>query len=126
MRRCIRAGAEVVVFGDDYADKSGPVMSPKHFREFIFPAIKKVVKAAKEDGAYVIKHTDGNIDCGDLLCFGTPQQVREKVRWTIKAAGYNGGFILASSNSIPSSVKPENYLAMCEACREFGAYPLQI
>jgi uroporphyrinogen decarboxylase len=67
----------------------------------------------------------GNIDCGDLLCFGTPQQVREKVKWTIKAAGYNGGFILASSNSIHSSVKPENYLAMCQACREFGAYPLR-
>jgi uroporphyrinogen decarboxylase len=169
VRRMVRAGVEVVVFGDDYADKNGPIMSPKHFREFILPALKKVVKAAKEEGAYVVKHTDGNImplldmiveagvhglnpiepakdmdiaeikrkygdrlaligniDCGDLLCFGTPQQVREKVKWTIKAAGFNGGFILASSNSIHSSVKPENYLAMCQACREFGAYPLKV
>ncbi|MDP6360158.1 MAG: uroporphyrinogen decarboxylase family protein, partial [Planctomycetota bacterium] len=64
----------------------------------------------------------GNIDCGDLLCNGTPEQVREKVRWTIEAAGAGGGFILSSSNSIHSSVKPENYLAMAEACREFGNY----
>jgi uroporphyrinogen decarboxylase len=167
MRRAIRAGAEVIVLGDDYADKNGPIMSPRHFREFIFPALKKVVAAAKAEGAYVIKHSDGNImplmdmiveagvdainpieplpgmdiveikrryghkvalvgniDCGHLLCFGTPEQVREKVKWTIKVAGYNGGFILSSSNSIHSSVKPENYLAMARACREFGNYPL--
>jgi uroporphyrinogen decarboxylase len=65
----------------------------------------------------------GNIDCGELLCFGTPEQVRQTVKWTIEVAGDNGGFILSSSNSIHSSVKPENYLAMVEAGREFGRYP---
>ena len=38
--------------------------------------------------------------------------------------GSAGGFILASSNSIHPAVKPENYKAMVEAGREFGAYPL--
>ncbi|MDP6118113.1 MAG: uroporphyrinogen decarboxylase family protein [Planctomycetota bacterium] len=165
MRRSIQAGVDVVVLGDDYADKNGPMFSPKHFKEFIVPALEKVVQAAKEEGAYVMKHSDGNImplldmivgtgvdainpiepaagmdiaevkelygdrvaivgniDCGALLCNGTPEQVREKVRWTIEAAGAGGGFILSSSNSIHSSVKPENYLAMAEACREFGNY----
>jgi len=33
-----------------------------------------------------------------------------------------GGYILSSSNSIHSGVKPENYAAMMRTVREFGAY----
>ena len=33
-----------------------------------------------------------------------------------------GGFILSSSNSIHSGVKPENYVAMLQALREHGRY----
>jgi uroporphyrinogen decarboxylase len=68
----------------------------------------------------------GNIDCGRLLSHGTPEEVRRAVRECIAAAGPGGGFILASSNSIHSSVRPENYVAMAEACREFGSYPLSL
>ena len=61
MQRVIQAGVDVVVFGDDYADKNSPLMSPRHFKEFILPGLTRCVKAAHEAGAYVIKHTDGNI-----------------------------------------------------------------
>jgi len=61
MQRMVAAGVEVVVFGDDYADKNSTLMSPKHFREFILPGLKRCVDAAHEAGAYVVKHTDGNI-----------------------------------------------------------------
>ena len=37
------------------------------------------------------------------------------------AAG-GGGYILSSSNSIHSSCKPENVVAMVRACKEFDAY----
>jgi uroporphyrinogen decarboxylase len=33
-----------------------------------------------------------------------------------------GGFILSSSNSIHSAVKPENYAAMLQTLRECGRY----
>jgi uroporphyrinogen decarboxylase len=33
-----------------------------------------------------------------------------------------GGFILSSSNSIHSAVKPENYLALMQTLREYGRY----
>lgn len=165
MRRAIRAGVDVVVLGDDYADKNGPMFSPAHFQEFVLPALTRVVRAAREEGAYVIKHTDGNvmplldmivgtgvhglhplepaagmdiaevkkryghrvalagnIDCGHLLCFGSPEEVRAQVRRTIDVAAPGGGFLLGSSNSIHSSVRPENYLAMAQACRELGFY----
>jgi uroporphyrinogen decarboxylase len=61
MRRAIAAGADVVVSGDDYASRSGPLMSPRHFREFVFPYLRRSANAAHEEGVPYIKHTDGNI-----------------------------------------------------------------
>ena len=167
--RMVQAGADVVVLGDDYADKNGPMMSPKHFAEFILPGLKRAVDSAHEAGAYVIKHTDGNImpildmivdtgidalnpiepaagmdigyikqnygdriaivgniDCGELLSTASTDEVRRVTRETIKIAAPGGGFCLSSSNSIHSSVKPENYLAMVETGREYGEYPLKL
>ncbi len=64
----------------------------------------------------------GNIDCGELLPHGSPEEVTDAVRQAIEDAAPGGGFILASSNSIHSSVDPRNYAAMLEAARRFGAY----
>ncbi|MBN2558491.1 MAG: hypothetical protein JXB33_07050 [Clostridia bacterium] len=61
VRRAVRAGADIVVLGDDYAHNSGPMMSPEVFAEFILPRLQKMVDAIHEEGAMVIKHTDGNI-----------------------------------------------------------------
>jgi len=158
-----RAGADIIVLGDDVAANSGPLMSPQLFDEFIAPRMKKIVDAIHAEGAKVIKHTDGNImkiidsiintgidglnpidpiagmdireikekyghkvclvgniDCGPLLTFGTPEDVEKTVKETIEIAAPGGGFILTSSNSIHSSVKPENYKAMIEAARKYG------
>jgi len=68
----------------------------------------------------------GNIDCGELLSRGTPQQVRQVVQETIRQAAPGGGYIMSSSNTIHSSVKPENYQAMIEATHLYGAYPLRL
>jgi uroporphyrinogen decarboxylase len=64
----------------------------------------------------------GNIDCGPLLTFGTEQEVEQEVKKCIEKASHGGGHILTSSNSIHSSVKPENYLAMINAAKKFGQY----
>jgi len=165
MVRMVKAGADVVVFGDDYADKNSTLMSPKHFKEFILPGLKRCVDAAHEAGAYVIKHTDGNImgildmilqtgidglnplepvagmdigllkekygdrvclvgniDCGYLLSQAPVEEVRQVTRETIQKAKPGGGFILSSSNSIHSSVKPKNFLAMLETWRQYRDY----
>lgn len=60
-RQLIRAGVDIILLGDDYAHKTGPLMSPTAFREFILPGFTEVVQAVKSEGAYCIKHTDGNI-----------------------------------------------------------------
>ena len=165
--RLVKAGVDVVVLGDDYAGKNGPLISPRHFREFFLPGLKRAVESAHRAGAYVVKHTDGNImplldmivesgvdainplepaagmdiglvkrrygdrvaligniDCGQLLSWGSVDEVRRAVRDTIRVAAPGGGFCLSSSNSIHSSVRPANYVAMAEALREWGAYPI--
>ncbi len=166
MQRMVAAGVDVVVFGDDYADKNATLMSPRHFKEFILPGLKRCVDAAHQAGAYVVKHTDGNImaildmivetgidalnplepaasmdirllkerygdrialvgniDCGYLLSQAPVDEVRRVTRETIRLSAPGGGYCLSSSNSIHSSVKPENFWAMIETwreCRDYG------
>ena len=67
----------------------------------------------------------GNVSCAYTLCEGTREEVRAEVKDCIRKAGRGGGYICMSSNSIHSGVKPENYLTMLEAIREFGQYPLE-
>jgi len=169
VRRAIRAGAEIIFLGDDYAHNFAPMMSPAHFREFIFPRLRRMIDVIHEEGAMCVKHSDGciwpildmivdagtdainplepvagmdmtrakaeygeracligNIDCGDLLSHGTVEEVERSVRQCLADGAVGGGFILSSSNSIHSSVKPENYQAMVRAGSEFGEYPLDM
>ena len=168
VRRAIRAGAEVIILGDDYASNHGPMMSPALFRQFILPRLARMIEMIHAEGAFCIKHSDGNlysllemivaagpdginpiepvagmelrevkrlvgnkvcltgnIDCARLLPHGSVEEVRRAVRRAIADAGPGGGYILTSSNSIHSSCRPENFVAMVRACRELGAYPLQ-
>ena len=66
----------------------------------------------------------GNVSCAFSLVSGTVEEVREETKEVIRKAGKGGGLICMSSNSIHSGVKPENYLALVKAVREFGRYPL--
>ena len=59
----------------------------------------------------------GHVDV-DLLSRGTAEQVRRQVKHNIEAAGYNGGYMVGSGNSIPDYVNYDNYLAMLKAARE--------
>jgi len=68
----------------------------------------------------------GNVDCARILTWGTVEEVREDVRRCIRQAARGGGYICMSSNSIHPAVKPENYVAMVEAVREYGKYPISI
>ena len=159
-------GVKIVYTGDDYAYNKGPLMSPKHFRQFFYPGLCRVMQGYKELGLYVIKHTDGNIwpildmiidsgidcldpidpqagmdlgevkaqygdrvalkgnvDCAQLLTFGTPEEVVAATKEALRVGMPGGGFILSSSNSIHSAVKPENYAAMLQTWRDHGRYP---
>ncbi|MFW6103141.1 MAG: uroporphyrinogen decarboxylase family protein [Chloroflexota bacterium] len=68
----------------------------------------------------------GGVDCAALLSWGTTEEVRQGVKEAIRKAGYGGGYVCASSNSVHVGVRPENYVAMLQAIREFGQYPLHV
>jgi hypothetical protein len=61
-----------------------------------------------------------------MLPFSTPAQVRYDVAKRIWDLGRGGGYILSSCHDVGEDVPPENVLAMFEAAREYGQYPLQL
>lgn len=67
----------------------------------------------------------GGVDTQHVLPFGSPEEVREEVKRRIRDLGPGGGYILASVHSIQADVPPQNILAMVEAAKEFGSYPIR-
>jgi uroporphyrinogen decarboxylase len=165
IRLAVRAGAEVICLGDDYASNAGPLFSPQMFREFVLPYMKQMVDAVHDEGALVVKHSDGyiqpiladivnagidglnplepcagmdlaevkaaygsrvcligNIDCGELLSHGAPEQVAAAVAEAIRVGAPGGRYMLSSSNSIHASVNPDNYRVMIETGLRLGRY----
>jgi uroporphyrinogen decarboxylase len=68
----------------------------------------------------------GNVDCAQTMTFGTPEDVIAETKAALRKGAPGGGFILSSSNSIHSSVKPENYLAMLQTLETYGRYPIRL
>ena len=75
-------------------------------------------------------------DWGDRLCFdgaidtqhaltGTTEAVEAEVARRILALAPGGGFSLGPSNHIQEDVPPRNVVALFEAARELGTYPIQ-
>lgn len=66
----------------------------------------------------------GNIDVGETLTRGDAKQVRSEVKLKIQSLAPGGGYCLGSSNAITNYVKFENYVAMLDAARKYGKYPI--
>lgn len=45
----------------DYCLNTGPFLSPRLFRRFVTPHLKRMIAGYRSQGFYTIKHTDGNI-----------------------------------------------------------------
>lgn len=57
----LNAGLDGFILCSDYCFNSGPFLSPGMFADFVTPFLKQLVAGYKSLGAYVIKHTDGQI-----------------------------------------------------------------
>jgi uroporphyrinogen decarboxylase len=68
----------------------------------------------------------GGIDTQHVLPSGSVDDVRSEVRQRIHDLGPSGGFVLAAVHNIQADVPPQNILAMAEAAKEFGKYPLAV
>ncbi len=58
----------------------------------------------------------------DMLAFGTPEEVRKRVKEVIEKVGRDGGFILDAEAIMQQDTKRENFKAISDACAEYGVY----
>ena len=66
----------------------------------------------------------GGIDTQHVLPHGSAKDVETEVQQRIRDLGPNGGYVVASVHNIQPDVPPRNIMAMAEATRKFGTYPL--
>ena len=64
----------------------------------------------------------GNVNCTGPLADGPEAEVEREVRQCIEKGAPGGAFILSSSNTIHSGVRPGNYTVMLKALRQYGRY----
>lgn len=55
------AGLDVLVVEDDIASTRALLISPEHFREFVYPYNRQIVEKAHDLGLKVVRHSDGNL-----------------------------------------------------------------
>ena len=68
----------------------------------------------------------GNINLDSTLTTGTPEDVTAEVYERIRTLAPGGGYMVASSNSIPDYVPLENMKAMFKATLDYGKYPIAL
>ena len=85
----------------------------------IHPIEPKAMEIAEVKEKYGNKLTlIGSVDV-DLLARGTVEEVVNRAIYNIEKAGYNGGYMLGSGNSIPDYVNYENYLALLKVSQDY-------
>lgn len=102
-RDYIRPGQDGVLLEEDMASTNGPLMSPRMFREFCFPALQDRVAHVKQAGMQVLLHNCGNnrllmdqfieagIDCYQSLQTGADMGVADlKAAYGDKMAFWGG------------------------------------
>ncbi|MGY5874239.1 MAG: uroporphyrinogen decarboxylase family protein [Candidatus Thorarchaeota archaeon] len=65
-------GAELIIVWDDYGFKNGLFMSPKNYRTYVLPWLKRMCDEAHKRGSKILLHSDGDlmlifddiVDCG--------------------------------------------------------------
>ena len=66
----------------------------------------------------------GGCDTQHVLPYGSVNEIEEHVRENVKAFAPGGGYVFNQVHNIQADVPAENVLAMLEAAREAGTYPL--
>ena len=66
----------------------------------------------------------GGVDTQHTLPFGTPDEVRAEVRQRLEIFGEGGGYVFNTVHNVQARIPVENVVAMYEAVRDFGRYPL--
>jgi uroporphyrinogen decarboxylase len=72
LKGAMKYDIDAVYFGDDWGQQRGLQMGPRLWREFIYPALERMVRSVHEDGKYVFIHSCGDVDelFDDLIAIG--------------------------------------------------------
>jgi uroporphyrinogen decarboxylase len=95
---------------DDMVDTGIDVLHP------LDPSANMDITAVKERYPNLV--VMGGINCYEPLCAFSEKEIAAETKRVIGTVGRNGRFILASSNSVHSDVKPENYRIVQQVRRE--------
>jgi uroporphyrinogen decarboxylase len=66
----------------------------------------------------------GGADTQSVLPYGTIEEVRQQVKERIQIFAPGGGYVFNQIHDIQFKVPPENIVAMVDAAKEFGRYPI--
>ena len=61
VKRAVKAGADIISFGDDYGTERSLIMSPETWRRFIKPRLKRLFRPAADAGIDIHFHSCGQI-----------------------------------------------------------------
>jgi uroporphyrinogen decarboxylase len=68
----------------------------------------------------------GAVDVQRVLPYGSPMDVRGEVKKRIKDLAPGGGYVVAPSHNIQRDVPAENIIALYEAAKDYGRYPIRL
>ncbi|MHA1784860.1 MAG: uroporphyrinogen decarboxylase family protein, partial [Candidatus Helarchaeota archaeon] len=62
IEKLIDRGCELLMYWDDHGFKTGPIISPRLFKQLIYPRIKNLIRKCHDGGMKVIHHSCGNVN----------------------------------------------------------------
>jgi uroporphyrinogen decarboxylase len=108
----------VVPIIDDLIECGLDILNP--IQPFLQGMEAEILK--KKFGNRIVFH--GGISIQKNLPFGSPEAVRQEVRTAIRILAPGGGYIPCTAHNLQADVPVENILALYDAYREFGPYPV--
>jgi len=66
----------------------------------------------------------GGVDIQRVIPFESPAGVRREVKRALRALAPGGGYILAGSHNLQADTPPGNIVALFDAARKYGKYPI--
>ncbi|MFC2115956.1 uroporphyrinogen decarboxylase family protein [Bacteroidota bacterium] len=101
----------------DLIDAGMDILNPVQFT-----AANMDLKELKRDFGRDITFWGGGVDTQSTLNQGSPQEVKDQVRWVLDILAPGGGFVFAPVHNIQDDVSPDNFWAMWDTLQEYGKY----
>lgn len=62
LEEALRHDIDAIYFGDDWGQQRGLQMGPRHWRTFLYPALRRMYGVVRDAGKFVMIHSCGDVD----------------------------------------------------------------